>query len=550
MSRHGLVKEASRLQSQLAALNEARELGAGVLPGTVLDHVYGVLERASSRRSLSAGHTVVGFFGATGSGKSSLFNAVSGTRAATTAARRPTTSEPLAGVWRSEGSEPLLDWLGVTSRHHMDGVRDLASEGSGLILLDLPDFDSTRLANREIVQRMTGMVDVLVWVLDPQKYADAAVHNDFLVPLSSHGAVTLVVLNQVDTLPAGDVAPVIESLRVLLARDGLGQVQILPASALTGAGIPEVRAAIRTVVERREAVTQRLVADVAAAADELSAASGDGAAAGISGASRTRLADELATAAHVPLVAEAVGRSYKREAARRTGWPLTRWMLRLTPDPLRRLNLGRADASAAVNRTSLPAAGASERARYDSAVREFSEAASAGAPHPWRTVIRDAALDGRDRLPDALDQAIAGTDLKAQRRSWWWFPFNLVQWLALLAALGGAAWLGTLAVLGYLQMPVPDVPRVEGWPVPTLMLAGGVLLGIILALAGRLIAGMAAGARVSGARKRLKAAVAAVAAERIVEPVDRELQRLSSFKAALEAARGETSKRGLAALRR
>ena len=115
MSRHSGTREASRLHTRLEALNDARELAGGVLPEESLDDVLQVLERASSRRSLSSEHTVVGFFGATGSGKSSLFNAVSGADIATAAARRPTTSEPLAGVWGTEGSEPLLDWLGVTS---------------------------------------------------------------------------------------------------------------------------------------------------------------------------------------------------------------------------------------------------------------------------------------------------------------------------------------------------------------------------------------------------------------------------------------------------
>ena len=184
----------------------------------------------ASRRSLSADHTVVGFFGATGSGKSSLFNAVSGAEIATAAARRPTTAEPLAGVWGADGSEPLLDWLEVRNRHHAAPVAGFADEGTGLILLDLPDFDSTRAANREIVERMVGLVDVLVWVLDPQKYADAAVHNDFLSPAGRArrrhpgGA-------QPDRPAAGrDVQPVLESLKGILARDGLGKVQVIGAS--------------------------------------------------------------------------------------------------------------------------------------------------------------------------------------------------------------------------------------------------------------------------------------------------------------------------------
>ncbi|MDP9935093.1 GTPase Era involved in 16S rRNA processing [Paenarthrobacter nicotinovorans] len=537
MSRHSQVRESSQLQRKLEALNTARELAEGVLPDQVLQSVYDVLERAASRRSLSAGHTVVGFFGATGSGKSSLFNAVSGSDVATAAARRPTTSEPMAGIWGEEGSGPLLDWLEVTERHVLQAVPGFADDDAGLVLLDLPDFDSTRLENREIVQRMVGMVDVLVWVLDPQKYADAAVHNGFLRPMASHGAVTLVVLNQVDKLSAPDAAAVMESLKGILARDGLEKVRVMGASALTGDGVPTVRAAIRNVVVQRAATTQRLAADVATAAAGLSEVSGDGQAKGITSGAKSRLAQELATAANVPVVVDAVQRSFRRESARRTGWPVTRWLLRFRSDPLRRLNLGRSDTKPELSRTSLPPAGAPQRARSDAAVRDFADEASAGAPGPWRAAIRAAAREGRDQLPDALDQAIAGTDLKTAKRPLWWMLFNTLQWIALLLAVGGLGWLGVLAALGYFQMPVPEVPRTEGWPWPTLMVAGGVALGVLLAILGRVLGGWAARARAAGAAKRLRAAVAVVAERRIVEPVDVEVTRLRAFNAALKAAR-------------
>ncbi|WP_320535887.1 GTPase [Pseudarthrobacter sp. IC2-21] len=537
MSRHGAAREASELDRRLAALKDARELGDGVLPDESLDEVRRLLDRAGSRRSLSAEHTVVGFFGATGSGKSSLFKAVSGAEIATAAARRPTTSEPLAGVWGADGSEPLLDWLEVRNRHHADPVAGFADEGTGLILLDLPDFDSTRAANRAIVERMVGLVDVLVWVLDPQKYADAAVHNDFLAPMAAHGAVTLVVLNQIDRLPERDVEPVLESLKGILARDGLGTVQVLGASALTGQGVDRVRNAIRGVVLRRQALSQRLAADVSRASRQLTEVSGIGEAAGVRKAATVRLTDELATAANVPLVVDAVATSYRMESTRRTGWPVTRWLLRFRADPLRRLNL-KSSAPSQLNRTSLPPAGAPERARTDAAVREFADAASDGAPGPWRAAIRGAAREGRDALPDALDQAIAGTDLMTFRKSWWWGVFNVVQWLALAVVVGGLGWLGVLAGLAYFQLPVPDVPRVEGWPLPTLMIAGGVALGIFLALTGKVISAGAARSRSAKARKRLRAAVGKVAGDLVVEPVEIEVSRLSSFNSALKAAAG------------
>lgn len=537
MSRHSEARRASKLQERLEALNTARELAAGVLPETELQMVYDVLERAASRRSLSGGHTVVGFFGATGSGKSSLFNAVSGSSLATAAARRPTTSAPLAGIWGAAGSGPLLDWLGVQERHELPGVADFADEDTGLILLDLPDFDSTKAANRQLVQHLAGMVDVLVWVLDPQKYADAAVHNDFLRPMATHGAVTLVVLNQLDKLSGSDAKAVMQSLHGILHRDGLGNVPVLGASALTGDGVSTVRTAIRNVVVQREAATQRLSADVTAAADALASAAGEGEARGVTGASKARLAAELAAAAHVPVVVEAVARSFARESARRTGWPVTRWLLRFRPDPLRRLNLGRTDRNPELNRTSLPSAGAPEQARADAAVRSFAEEAAEGAPGPWHAAIRGAAREAREGLPDALDQAIAGTDLKTSPRPFWWALFNTFQWLALLLAVGGLGWLGVLAALGYLQLPVPEVPRTEGWPWPTLMVAGGVLLGVVLAITGRVLGRLAARARARGAGRRLKAAVAAVAEERIARPVEGETARLKAFNAAVKSAR-------------
>jgi hypothetical protein len=88
-------------------------------------------------------------------------------------------------------------------------------------------------------------------------------------------------------------------------------------------------------------------------------------------------------------------------------------------------------------------------------------------------------------------------------------------------------------------MPVPEVPRVQGWPVPTLMIAGGVVLGIFLAVTGKFIAAAAANARSGKARKRLRNAVADVAQELVVEPVEVEISRLKAFNAALKTAMGK-----------
>ena len=251
---------------------------------------------------------------------------------------------------------PLLDWLEVRQaprcRRRAPGS---PTTSTGLILLDLPDFDSTKAANREIVQRMVGLVDVLVWVLDPQKYADAAVHNDFLAPLSSHGAVTMVVLNQIDRLPgARRRGRCWSRSQAILARDGLGKVQVLGGFRRAGDGggqgagrdppggdaaAGDVTATCRGCHAGRRPAG-RGVRPAADGGRPRAAAT----AAGATAASKARLAGELAVAANVPLVVDAVARSYRLEATRRTGWPVTRWLVRFRPDPLRRLNLRREGA--------------------------------------------------------------------------------------------------------------------------------------------------------------------------------------------------------------
>ena len=205
------------LTERADSLNAALEAGRGRIETTLIERSATTISRARERLSLSAEHTIVGFFGATGSGKSSLFNAVAGQKLARAAHTRPTTVAAQAAVWGREGSEEVLDWLGVSERVYpledpaeapitpetlvpetpsaalnetrvpapglWNRIRTMVGKGQthtrsgGLILLDLPDFDSVRRDNRELVERMVGYVDVLVWVVDPQKYADAVLHH-------------------------------------------------------------------------------------------------------------------------------------------------------------------------------------------------------------------------------------------------------------------------------------------------------------------------------------------------------------------------------------
>lgn len=526
------------LEERLAALQRVRELGAGRIPEVQGTEIDGLLGRSAGRRALSGEHTVVGLFGATGSGKSSLLNALVGEQVATSHVRRPTTSEPLAVTWDTAGAIPLLDWLGVRERHN--GSTPLDSRAGQLILLDLPDFDSVESVHRDTAERLASQVDALVWVVDPQKYADAVLHADFIAKHSRHGAVTIVVLNQADLLQPAEVPRVVESLRGLLAADGLKGVRVIATSAVTGEGIPALRSAIGELAAQRVAQAARLAADVSAVAAGIQEPGSAGRASKSDLKSRTKdLAEQLGTAAGVDLVAGAVGGSYRKRSGQATGWPLVSWILRLRPDPLARLGLAVRKGTTRdpeLHRSSMPTLNAAGVARVSLAVRGFADTASEGLTEPWRAGVRLSGLQALETLPGALDLAIARTALPT-RGSWWWAPFGILQWISIAAALAGVVWLLLIALLPGVALLLPPVPQVQGWPVTTLLIAGGVLLGILLGLAGAGLGAVAGAQRRRAARRALLVQVATVAQEVVAAPVAAELSRAEDFASALSIAR-------------
>ncbi|WP_019137620.1 GTPase family protein, partial [Cellulomonas massiliensis] len=291
------------------ALEQALDAAGEHLADSVAQPARAVLQRARERGGLSAEHTVVALAGATGSGKSSLLNALVGRQVAAPGVQRPTTSHPLAVV-RGEGAGPLLDWLDVGRRVADDGSlpgRSAAGAApDGMVLLDLPDHDSIVTEHRARADHVVERADLLVWVVDPQKYADAALHEHYLRPLAAHGAVTVVVLNQADRLTPEEQRACLADLRRLVEEDGLAGARVLAASAATGQGVDELARLLADAVRRRQASVQRWEADERAAAARVLDALGSAPAGTDLGRATRRLVDALEQAAGVPAVVGAV----------------------------------------------------------------------------------------------------------------------------------------------------------------------------------------------------------------------------------------------------
>ncbi|MDE0573535.1 50S ribosome-binding GTPase [Demequina sp. B12] len=360
------------LGERVARLRSAMEWASDAIPAAVRAEVFATIDRCEERLALGVDHTVVALAGGTGSGKSTLFNAILGREFAVPGVARPTTSHVSAAVWGGDAVQ-LLDWLGISQVRRFERVIDELDDDdeinlAGMVLLDLPDHDSVNADNRATVDRIVPMADLLLWVVDPQKYADHALHSAYLEAASRQQRPSLVVLNHVDRLSTEDAWAVARDLQRLLAVDGMTQVPVMPISARTGQGLDILRAELGGAVAARSVAAEAVRSDLVHAGRLLSGALSRGAEPQLPDAEE--LVEALARAAGVDARAEAAGARAKG-AANDLHAPL-------------RLTVATA-----------------ERERMD-----WVDAATDGLPPTWRQVMAEAVSDGATLSAD-LEVALA-----------------------------------------------------------------------------------------------------------------------------------------------
>ncbi|MFF8843018.1 GTPase [Streptomyces sp. NPDC015127] len=506
------------LRNRLNALRELLGLSQTRLDGRTLAEAGRVLDEAAARQRLSSRHTVVAVAGATGSGKSTLFNALAGVRIAETGLRRPTTSAPIACTW-SDGAAGLLDRLAIPGRLRRrplaggDGDEQL----QGLVLIDLPDHDSALVYHREQVDRVLALVDAVIWVVDPEKYADAALHERYLRPLAGHAEVTFVVLNQIDRLPGEAADQVLDDLRRLLDEDGmaLGEhgepgATVLALSALTGEGVGELREIIGAFVQGQQAAALRLSADVDAAAAKLRPVYVAEGRTGLDERAREDFSARLADAVGATAAGEAAEREWRRNAGRACGTPwlrLWRWYERK-----------RMPGAALVQPTAPVEKELTARQRVEQAVRTVASEASRGLPAPWGQAVREAAVRGSQGLPEALDELAAreaaATSGRPQRPAWWPAAVLAQASMTLLQIYGGLWLVGQ--IFGVLE---------PGLLPPVLVMLAGIVGGPLVEWACAAVAKGPARRYGQDVRRRLQEAAAGCGRAKVLDPISAELMR-------------------------
>ena len=449
-----------QVELRLTQLQQAVAAGGEFFTSGVRERAQSDLQLAHERMRAGDGFVVAALVGGTGSGKSTLFNRLTGFDFARVSEVRPTTEEIMACAWSAQADE-LLDVLGVPQRRRIKHESPLTAgreQHEALVLLDTPDYDSVQLANSGQVARLVPLVDVLLWVLDPQKYADAAAFKDFVTLGRKYRRVDgagrnkhtmIVVVNRIDTVAQSERDALLADIRRTL--DGLSfvDVRMVATSALYGEGIAELDSALEEMAQDRSVWLATAQAQLDSVAELLSGEVGE-CEAELEGPYVRELSEMAVQASGVSTVKVAIG--------------------------------ARGDAGAAGGKGKLiPQAPAPT---LSVALRDmWVTHAIAGLPLAWQAAV-ESSVPAADRIRKAIERALASVPVPrivAVTAKWWYLAGVLV-----IAA--GVAWAMLASSLA----------------TPALR-AGGAVAGIVLGLG--LI-----GAGVLAARKRRRALVAAAVA--------------------------------------
>lgn len=513
----------SQAAERLIGLKQAVEAAIGRLSEEILEPVREVIQKAEGRLARSTDLTVVALAGATGSGKSSLFNALTGMELAGVSVRRPTTSWTLACAWGSNGAAELLDWMEIPKEHRVmrsEGIDAHSGDDQldGLILLDLPDHDSIEMAHQLEMARLVEYADLVIWVLDPQKYADAAIHESYLRPMSGHKDTTLVVLNQIDRIPFEMRRRAIGDLQQIIAAGGLDGVTVVGVSATRGDGVDALRQELANRVRQKDASRRRLAADFFDAAQEMAKAGGSQTLPGFAEEDRIKLIEEVVLAAGVDGVSDAMSVSLRKSVARVTNWPPLRWLGRAFRGPLTEI----ASQSQSV-----------QRAELNQSIRDFAEKASLDASQQWTDVVSAASTARREQIADSLDKTL-GESVADFKVPMWARVFGYVQLVIFLVAIFAVGW---WTAGQFVELPDVGYPKtLWGFDTELVVAFDGLATGLVLAVVGRMLARTAASKRSKDFSVGLDTKLISVVDQEIVEPVQAVLDGYERYRSGLAIA--------------
>lgn len=192
------------------------------------------------------------FIGGTGTGKSTLFNAFIGKALSETGVERPKTTGPLVYAHKSTPIEKDFPFAAAgIQRVMIDQVPPSGISGtpgqllvldhdqeelSHLAIVDTPDLDSLELKNRQMVEDLQLLADLVIFVASQEKYADEVPFR-FLSRLHLGAKPYFLLLNKAeDGLTAGEVLDGLHGQGLKVGADRFWMLPYVPSKPAASLG--------------------------------------------------------------------------------------------------------------------------------------------------------------------------------------------------------------------------------------------------------------------------------------------------------------------------
>ena len=188
------------------------------------------------------------FLGGTGTGKSTLFNALCGAPLSETGVERPKTCGPIVYAPRGclvekdfplSGTELRKETCEAAGPKAATGaagrlmiLEHARREFSHLALVDTPDLDSIEIENRQIAEDLFLLSDAVIFVTSQEKYADEVPHQFLLRILEGRRPFFLLFNKAEESATPVDFFSTIKGGELSPARDRLWLIPYVPSNPL------------------------------------------------------------------------------------------------------------------------------------------------------------------------------------------------------------------------------------------------------------------------------------------------------------------------------
>jgi hypothetical protein len=381
--------------------------------------------------------------------------------------------------------------------------------------------------------------------------------------------VIAVVLNQADLLSAEEVEECASDLRRLLDSEGLHDASLSVTSAVTGAGVDQLRKLLTETVYERRAIAARLSADLddvvaefapyatepddgpapawsrpqaetgAAPALQAAAVQAGPGPVGVPVGTVTQLVDSFSRAVGVSAVADTLQSARELRALDYVGWPIAWLAERLTGrDPVRKVRLGRLWAEVK-SMTSGPSD--AQQAEIDHALTTVADEVGAPLSKPWSQTTRSAVRSRAAEIPAALGTAMTESLPDENKIAPWWRIIGGLQGLLLGGVVVSLAWILALLIFGVFHA-ADHAPRLfsDASLLPWIVVLTGafLLLGWLTATGSRNVVRAAADQESERVQETMRGRIGKVAHEMVIVPAEQELAEYGRFRDELRIAAG------------